>query len=175
MKKSRQIAFCGMIAALSVVLLFLGSAVWVFAYCMPIITGLLCVIVVQCMDMKSSLLVYAAVSIITFVFMPDKECPLIYIFFFGYYPIIKPKLDCIKKKIVAVFIKFIVYNAGIIASQLILICVIGIPFDDFLGKWGIVVLLLLANFVFFIYDKLLSVLTDIFNKKYKKKFMKLMK
>lgn len=175
MKKSKQMAVCGVIAALSVVLLFLGSVVWVFAYCAPILTGLLMIILLQCMDVKSSLIVYVAVSMITLIFMPDKECPLTYIFFFGYYSILKPKLEKIKLKFLSIVLKLVIFNIGIIASQLILIYAFGIPFDNVFGKWGVIVLILLANVVFFVYDKLLNVLIVLFNKKYKNKIMKFIK
>lgn len=175
MKKSKQISICGVLTALSVALLFLGTVVWIMAYFMPLITGLLMIILVQNVNKKSAWLVYTAVSIICLLTMPDKECGLTYTFFFGFYPIIKENIDKIKPKALLWLARLAVFNAGMVSSQLICFYIFGIPFDNFLGKAGIAVLLVFANIVYLIYEKLLSMVTIIYVKKYKSKVARLLK
>lgn len=165
MKKSKLVAYSGILSALSIVLIFLGTVISVFSYIAPVIAGVVLISAVKNVSEKSAYLVFLVVSVITILFMPDKECSLTYIFFFGYYPIIKPHLEGIKNKIVSILIKFLVFNAGIIVSQLICFYVFAIPFDDFLGKWGIVILLILANILFIIYDKFLFAIEILYMKK----------
>ncbi|MFR5876687.1 MAG: hypothetical protein ACLUFN_09390 [Eubacterium sp.] len=175
MKKSKQISLCGIITALSVALLFFGTVVWVMAYFMPLITGLLMIILTQNVNKKSAWTVYVSVSIICLLFMPDKECALTYTFFFGFYPIIKDSIDKIKSKILLWLVRLGIFNAGILSSQLICIYIFGIPFDDFLGKYGIVILIVLANAVYLIYEKLIQIVMVIYVKKYKNKVSKFLK
>lgn len=175
MKKSKQIAVCGVLSALSVALLFLGSVIWVLAYIMPLVTGLLMIILTQNVNKKSAWTVFAAVSIICLLIMPDKECGLTYMFFFGFYPIIKENVDKIKSKILLWLARLGIFNAGIVLSQLICFYIFGIEFDNFLGRWGIVLLLVIANLMYLIYEKLLGMITVIYIKKYKNRVARLLK
>jgi hypothetical protein len=175
MKKAKQISICGILTALSIVLLFLGTVVWVFQYFMPVITGLLMIILVNSVDKKSAWTVFVAVSILSLLFMPDKECCLTYIFFFGYYPIIKENIDKIKSKFLLWVVRLLVFNVAIVSSQLVCIYVFGIPFDDVFGAWGVALLLLFANLLFVVYEKLINIVTVLYLKKYKNKIDKLLK
>lgn len=172
MKKSSRIALCGMLSAVSIVLILIGSVISVLSYAMPIFTGLVIIILINSVDDNAAWLVFTSVSLITVIFMPDKECALTYAFFFGYYPIIKPKIEKLKLKII---IKFLVFNAGIVLSQLIVIYVFGIPLDNFLGKITVLVLLAGANIIFVIYDRLINVFSRLYLIKYKKHIDKLLK
>lgn len=168
MKKSKQNALSGVVAALSLLLMFCGSVIWVFTYVVPLLTGILLMILSKSVNKKSAWLTYFTVSVLSLLFFADKECALTYVFFFGFYPIIKSEVDKIKIKPLKFLIKIAVYNVGIVTSQLICVFVFGIPFDMLLGKWTVVVLLLIANVIFVVYDKLLFMLSIIWNKKYKK-------
>ncbi len=168
MKKSKQNALSGVVAALSLLLMFCGSVIWVFTYVAPLLTGILLMILSKSVNKKSAWLTYFTVSVLSLLFFADKESALTYVFFFGFYPIIKSDVDKIKIKPLKFLIKIAVYNVGIITSQLICVFVFGIPFDMLLGKWTVVVLLLIANVIFVVYDKLLFMLSIIWNKKYKK-------
>lgn len=174
MKNTKLIALTGILSALSVVLMFFGSVVSVFTYVMPLITGLL-MIILNDFSKRHSVIMFAAVSIISVFALPDKECALTYIFFFGYYPIIRDNLNHIKNSVMSYFAKLLIFNAGIILSQLLCFYVLHIPFDDIFGKWGIALLLLLANLVFAVYERLLSILIILYNKKLKKAIIKILK
>ena len=175
MKKSKQIALCSMLAALTLTMMFLGSVIWAFTYVAPLAGSVIMVIICDAVNKKNALLTYAAVSLISVFFLPDKECALTYVFFFGYYVIIRDNLEKIKPKILSFIVKLIIYNAGIISSQLILIYVFGIPFDNEWGKRGIVLLIALANLVFVTYELMLSRLIMVYDMKYKNRIHKLMK
>ncbi len=172
MKKSVKTAMAGIISALSVVLLFLGGTIWILAYIMPMLTGMLSIILIKSLNKKTALIVYICVSILSIILLPDKECALTYIFFFGYYPIIKESISKIKNKFISIMLRFLIFNAAIISSQLICVYVFLIPFDDFLGKWGIIILIFAANIVFALYEKLLDVVFLLYERKYSKRVNK---
>ena len=164
-----------MLAALTLTMMFLGSVIWAFTYVAPLAGSVIMIIICDVANRKSAFLTYAAVSIISVFFLPDKECALTYVFFFGYYMIIRDDLGRIKPKLLSFLIKLIIYNAGIISSQLILIYVVGIPLDNEWGKWGIALLIALANLIFVTYELMLSRLIIVYDMKFKNKVHKLLK
>ena len=164
-----------MLSALSIALMFLGSVIWGFTYVAPLMCSLIMIIICDFFGKKSALIVFFAVSIISLIFLPDKECALTYAFFFGYYVIIKDRLERIRPKALCVFIKYIIYNAGIISSQLLLIYAFGVPLDNPWGKWGIAILILLANLVFFFYEFMLKRMEILYRVKFRSRIEKMMK
>ncbi|MBR3149605.1 MAG: hypothetical protein IKF64_05485 [Eubacterium sp.] len=174
MNSSKAVAFSGMFAALQLVLLFLGSTMWVLCYSAPLFCGLVMIILKESAGVKYCVLSYIASSIIGILFLPDKECVLTYVFFFGYYTIIRDYLNK-PAKWLSYVLKFLLYNASIGLSQLMLIYVFHIPFDNELGKLGIPLLIFGFNFVFVFYELLFPRLTKLYYVKYKSRVDKMLK
>lgn len=175
MKNSKVIAYSGVATALSVVMLFLGSIVWVLGYTMPLVASLIMIVLLESVSKKSVLLTFVSTSVISFILLNDKECVLLYVLFFGYYPLIRDKLNDIKPKFLSYLLKFVSFNAAMILTQVLCVYVFGIPFDDMLGKWGIVVFVLCLNLVFIVFDKLYTLLLRLYRIKLKKKVEKYIK
>lgn len=175
MKISKVIAYSGVATALSVVMLFLGSIFWVLGYTMPLVASLVMIILLDSISQKSALLTFISTSIISFILLNDKECVLLYILFFGYYPLIRDKINDIKPKFLSYLLKFITFNAAMVLTQVLCVYVFGIPFDDMLGKWGIVLFVLCLNLVFVVFDKLYTLLLKLYRIKLKKKVEKYIK
>lgn len=175
MKNSKVIAYSGVATALSVVMLFLGSIFWVLGYTMPLVASLVMIILLDSISQKSALLTFISTSIISFILLNDKECVLLYILFFGYYPLIRDKINDIKPKFLSYLLKFITFNAAMVLTQVLCVYVFGIPFDDMLGKCGIVVFVLCLNLVFVVFDKLYTLLLRLYRIKLKKKVEKYIK
>lgn len=175
MKNSKVIAYSGVATALSVVMLFLGSIFWVLGYTMPLVASLVMIILLDSISQKSALLTFISTSIISFILLNDKECVLLYVLFFGYYPLIRDKINDIKPKILSYLIKFVSFNAAMVLTQILCVYVFGIPFDDMLGKWGIVLFVLCLNLVFVVFDKLYTLLLKLYRIKLKKKVEKYIK
>lgn len=175
MKISKVIAYSGVATALSVVMLFLGSIFWVLGYTMPLVASLVMIILLDSISQKSALLTFVSTSIISFILLNDKECVLLYVLFFGYYPLIRDKINDIKPKFLSYLLKFITFNAAMVLTQVLCVYVFGIPFDDMLGKWGIVLFVLCLNLVFVVFDKLYTLLLKLYRIKLKKKVEKYIK
>lgn len=175
MKKTKITALSGMLAALTVLFLFFGSVVQILAYVAPFISGLIMIILINNVNKRSAWTVFAVSSLVAVFLLPDKECALTYVFFFGWYPMVKDSFDKIKIKILRIVAKFAVYNVAVVFSQLVCIYVFGIPFDNVLGVWGIVILLLLANLIFALYDMLFVLFSFIYMKKYYSKVKQFLK
>lgn len=154
MKNTVRIAFCSVMAALSVVVMFLTGVIPVATIALPALAGCLLIPVVAECNVKWGFGVFAAVSVLAFLLTADREAFLIYVLFFGYYPVLYALLDRIGNRVLRYAVKLLVFNAAAVGETLLSIYVLGIPFESvsFLGPFTAVVLLILANGVFLLYD-----------------------
>ena len=83
MKTSVKAAVGGVSAALSVVLMFFGGIIYIFTYAVPMVLGVLMSVLKKTFTDSCALCVYAAVSVLSFIFVPEKEIVLMYVLFFG--------------------------------------------------------------------------------------------
>lgn len=158
LNKSAQVAFCGMAVALSAVLMFLTGLIPIATYGLPALAGLPCMVVVVEMGIRWAWPVYGAVSLLSLFLAGDKEAVVLYILFFGYYPILKALLERLRISVIAWILKFFVFNVAMIAGFFLAVSILGIPTESFLvfGSATPLVLLLAGNFVFLLYDVTLS-------------------
>ena len=156
LKKSTQIAVCGLSSALSVALLFLGGAAYILAYTIPMITGILIVAIKKTFGTSSAVITYVSTSILSLFLVTDKECAIMYVFCFGCYPLIQDKLNEIKSTVARTALKLLFFNTLVAAGQLILVYAFGIPFlEEGDGKYLILVFAAAMNIIFFLYDRIL--------------------
>jgi len=176
MKNANRIAFCGIISALSVLLLFLGGITFILAYVMPMIVGLLMLMLKRTFGTPSAWITYTAVSLLSLILVADKECMLMYVLFFGFYPILQPDINKIKPKFPRYLIKFALFNSMIAVVQLLLVFVFGIPFlEEGEGRIFILVFVALMNILFVIYDRLIDKLSYLYEIKLEKRIKKFFK
>ncbi|MEG1687129.1 MAG: hypothetical protein RR185_06595 [Angelakisella sp.] len=155
-KKSTQVALGGLAAALCLVLMFLTGMIPFGDYALPAFAGLVLIAVAVENGGKAAALVYVVVSVLGIFLVPRPEALLLFIFFFGYYPILQVQLNKIRFKPVQYLAKFAIFNAAVVAAYLIVIYVLGISeilesFGSF-GKYSALVLLAMGNVFFGIYD-----------------------
>ena len=177
MKNTLKIAFCGVIAALSVVIMFLTGVVPIATIAIPALAGCLLIPVVAECGIKWGAGVFGVVSLLAFFLTTDREAFLIYLLFFGYYPVLYATLDKIKSKVLKYALKFIIFNLAAVGETLIVTFVFGIPFEtiSFLGAFTPVVLLILANITFILYDYALKGLIIMYFAKLHKTAARLLK
>ena len=176
-KNSAKTAIGGVVAALSIVLMFLTSVIPSMTYALPAAAGILLIIIVIEIDKKWALGVYAVVSLLSILLIADKEAAVMYIMFFGYYPIIKAVFEKHFNVAVSWLLKLIVFNISVVIAFLIVTYVFKIPFEEMekYGKIAVIGLLAAGNLVFVIYDYALSNLIKLYNLKWRKQFRKIFK
>lgn len=176
MRNSTTLAVCAVSTSLSVVLLFVGGIVSVLSYVVPMLLGFLMIMLRRTFGAKSAWITYLSVGILSFVLVSEKECMLMYAFFFGYYPIIRDALLKIKPRVLSYFVRLIIFNASMLLCQLALIYIFGIPFlEEGQGNWFIVVFAVLMNFLFVIYDLLTEKLNLLYSLKLEKRIKRIFK
>lgn len=176
MKQSSKTAICGMIAALSVVIMML-TIIPVMTYAAPAFAGILLMVVVIEINKKWAFGVYAAAGILSLLLATDKEAAVMYVAFFGYYPIIKAVLESKLPRAVEWIVKFLIFNVTMVASYFVLIRVFGISMEDMneLGKYGPLILLALGNVVFVVFDIAITRIATLYIIKWQKQFRRLFK
>ena len=128
MSQSAKTAIGGMVTALSVVIL-MPTALDLFVYALPAMAGMLTMFCVVELNRKWSIGVYTAVSLISLLLVPNKEAAIMYVAFFGYYPIVKSVLESKLPKIPEYICKFLIFNLSVICAYAVLIKLLGMPFD----------------------------------------------
>lgn len=156
--QSARIAFCGVITALGTLLMFLTAFVPIGTYVFPALAGVLPVAVVIETGPRWAWSVYAAISFLSFLIVPDREAVALFLLFFGYYPILKAFIERILSKPVRVLLKLADFNLAMIAEFFIGIYLLGVPRDSFLffGVYLPWIFLLAGNIVFLFYDYAVS-------------------
>lgn len=112
---TKKTVLISMFAALSVALLYVGSIIEVLDISAAVVASLLCIVTVIEYGGGAPWLVYAVTSVLSLVLLPYKMPAFMYAVFFGYYPIIKEKLEKHLKKPVAWVVKELIFNVAIIA------------------------------------------------------------
>ena len=92
---SKQMALCGVLAALAVSTMVLGGLFPAATYFCPVLACLMLVPVTQTCGRRIAWAWYGAVAILSCLLCPDVEASALFVFL-GYYPIVKGRLDRIR-------------------------------------------------------------------------------
>lgn len=151
-----NIALGGVLAALAVIVMSMGTLIPVATYVCPMLCALMLQLVLKLCGSRIAWAWYGAVTLLSLLMAPDKEAAAVFLAL-GYYPIVKPKLDRRKGKW---FWKGLLFNTVILLTYWILMHIFG--FDQLASEFSemgtamAVLMLLLGNVTFFLLDKLLE-------------------
>lgn len=153
-EKSFKASFGGISAALSIIIMAFCSVFSSLTYAAPVVCGIFITFAVIEFSSGYAFALYAAISILSLIVVPNKESALIYALFFGIYPILKGKIESRTKGAVTWVVKYLIFNVAIIICYLICSKLLNIPYDEigFLGKFSLLFLWASGNAAFVIYD-----------------------
>ena len=155
----KRIVICGVLVALSVIILYLGCAIEVLDLTMSAIVSLLVVVIVIEMGYNYAWLAYIATSILSLVMLPQKSPAIFYTCFMGFYPIIKSYVERIGSALLRWVVKLIAGNAALCLMFLLLS--LFVP-DEFEGGWMLVGTYALGLVAFILYDIALTKLITVY-------------
>lgn len=149
-------ALGGVTAALAIVIMCIGGLIPLATFVCP----MLCMLLLQLISIRCGSRMgwawYVAVAILSLLMGPDKEGSALFLFF-GFYPLVKPKLE---KMPLPWLWKGILFNAAILLMYTLLIHLFGMAelASEFreMGSILLMVTLLLGNLTFFLLDRILS-------------------
>ena len=155
-QNTKSIALGGVLAAMAVCILCLGSLIPVNTYVSPMLCAILLQVVLNLCGRRIAWAWFAAVAILGLLLCPDREAAGVFLAL-GYYPIVKSLLD--GKKLSALW-KGLYFNGSVLALYWVLLQVLGLPGlrEEFqgLGTVFLVALLLAGNLTFFLLDLVLN-------------------
>ena len=149
-------ALGGMLAALAVVIMSLGTVIPVATYVCPMLCALLLQGVLKTCGSRIAWAWYGAVALLSVLLAPDKEAAGVFVFL-GYYPIVKPALDRKKGKWLW---KGLLFNGSVCLLYFLLLRLLGLK--QLTQEWSdmsvgmLAVLLILGNVTYFLLDRLLG-------------------
>ena len=150
---ARQMALGGMMAAVSIVIMCLGSIIPVNTYICPVLCILTGAVVLDRCGRKAGWCHYMAVAVLAMLLAPDREAALVYMFL-GYYPMIRPWFQ--KLGALAMPTKLLFFTLAGAASYGLLIFLVGAEGAMEEGWLLTAVTVLLWDVLFLLVDRLLG-------------------
>lgn len=149
-------ALGGILAAVAVVIMSMGTLIPVATYVCPMLCALVLNLVLWICGSRIAWAWYGAVTLLSLLLAPDKEAAAVFACI-GYYPILKPRLD---PKPLAWLWKGILFNASVLVMYWLLMHLFGLDQVtaelEGLGLAMTALLLILGNVTFFLLDRLLG-------------------
>lgn len=159
-KASFKVALGGIITALALLLLMGTGILPIATYALPGLAGALMICAVMELGYKWAYSVFAAAALLSLLITPDREAALLFVFFFGHYPILKSLLERLSNRVLEWVLKISVFNLCVLGCYALIFYVFQMQYviDSFggFGQYALLIFLLVGNVVFVIYDFTLS-------------------
>ena len=165
----KMISLCGVFAAAELVILYLSSVFQVLALVIAAMTVLFTIVLMAEYGKKPVFAVYIVVSVLSMLIVPHKFSPLCYVFFLGFYPIVKPYFDDVQK-VLGYVLKLLYFNGCYIVVYSI--AAHFAMLDDIAGVGTVMfyVTIGMANLAFLLSDYVIGLMSKLYIKVLRKKY-----
>lgn len=180
-EKTKKLTMSACLAAMGVVLLIIGGVAEVLDISMAALASFLCIFAVIEIGKSYPFMIYLVTAVLAVLIPITGASGWLYLAFFGYYPIIKEKLEKLFKPLAWV-LKLAVFNAAITVYAVICYFLFfgqlkGL-LDEFSSLFGgmdvgamlVVAVYVVLNVIFVVYDFALTQLITLYLVKLRKKF-----
>ncbi len=172
---SYRVALGGIVSSFCLMAMFLTGVFPLLYLVLPMVAGILMLIIITEVNTPWALLTYLAVGLLSLFVTYDKEAALIFIMFFGHYPILHKYLNKIPSKALRVITKLIVFNGCMVLYFYTNVYLFGLKdllesMEEF-GKYGGAILLVAVNPFFLMYDYSLDGMKDIYKRSLKPRIL----
>lgn len=167
MKKTKAVATCGLLTALSVVLMLIGHIIDIGLYAAPMLAGLCLLPVGRNYGVRYQITVWLAISVLSFILVPNIEENLTFLLIFGLYPILRDRFSRLGK-VIGTLVKFLYFNVIFTAIEMLMLFVIA---PEAIDLPLMLLLLACGNLMFIAYDFILPKMEYLLNR-YLGKLMK---
>ena len=148
-KKTRNLSLSALFTAFAVISLYIAS-IWPTGQLgLTAVASLFVTAAIIESGISYGIYVYIVSSAISMLIVPNRLTPVLFILFFGYYPVIKSLIEKLKYKILQILTKLLVFNISFIIiyylfSELIIAF---IRFD-----LNVFIIFLIGNIIFLLFD-----------------------
>lgn len=173
-RQSARIALGGMSAALCVALMFFSGILPFATYALPALAGIALIPTAVEMGCGTAALSYAAVALLSLFLVPDKETAAMFAAFFGYYPILRFRLERVRHKALRWLAKLGVFNLSMILAYQVFMRLIGLGhiLEEFGEGLFAAVVLAIGNVGFIVYDYALANMTRLYIWRLRERFFR---
>ena len=170
--KSKQMALCGLLCALAVVLMMLASAIGVGTFIGPLLAMSVLLPVLEEYGWKSMAVAFLATAALGFLLVPEREMAFVYAAF-GWYPILRPKLNLLPGFLLQLVTKTLLGGGIILLLYGVLLRLFGMTADlqDAVQAFRIL-LLVMGVITFLTIDVALEHFTLLWHNRFRKQFFK---
>ena len=149
MNSTRKLALSAVLSALSVVLLFVGSASQVLDLSCAALCSVIVIFAIIELRGPWPYLIYAVTSLLSVLLLPDKFAAVIYLLFAGYYPAVKRLIEKLRRPIPEWIIKIVLFNGALSLIIWTSKRILGLPDEEIAFS---VIVYAVCNAVFILYD-----------------------
>ena len=168
-KNTFKLALGGICLALTIVFMFAGSIVPGIELTLFAISSLFVAIMIMETGVGSGILLYVAAVILGLILVPGKTALIPYIFFFGYYGVVKYFIEKLQRGISQIMIKVIFFAAvisiGLLGFKELLLGAIELP------DYPTAVLIIGGIVIMLVYDYIYTLVIQIYISKVQHKGM----
>lgn len=150
----RVAALAGIVCALSFIVMLL-TVVPAAEIALPALSGALLMLLVIELGLKWGFMGYAVVAILSLLLAPSLESRMLFVLFFGYYPVLKAALERLRSRVLCWVLKLALFNIAVGGGYYLLMRVLTAVDPLEFTLFGIYlpgVFLLAGNMVFLLYD-----------------------
>lgn len=174
MKNTKKLAISAMIVALGSVIMSVGAMLEVMDLTLCAVASLLVVLVYLELGSPYTWLVWLATSLATAIMFFGSAVWIEYLLVFGIYPLLKAYIERLPRAL-WLLLKLLFVNLMSLALFLLSEAVLGIPLISSSGIWAKVMLMVLVNVAFIVYDLFISAMVRLYVLKWRRHFAGLFK
>lgn len=146
----------GIFSALCVVLMFFTGIIPFGTFFLPMAAGAMLLPIVVELGHKPAAAAYVSVSLLCLLTVPDRQAVMVFVAFFGYYPLAKQKLEMLPHRVIEYLCKLLLFNAGMAGGLAVMAYLLGVTqvlqgMGDF-GRYTSAIFLIVGNIMFVLYD-----------------------
>lgn len=145
---AKRTALGGMTAALGLVVMYIGAVLGLLDMSAAVFASLLLVAVISECGRLDALCVFSVTAVLSWLLLPNRSPALMYTAFLGYYPIIKPTFDRMRR-LWGWLLKLLLLNAAVSAAYLVWHFLLTPEADEVMLLW---LWYPLVNAAFVLYD-----------------------
>jgi hypothetical protein len=167
MRRTKRIAFGGILTALTVIAVFAAAYVPSGKLSVYVLASFFTAVFVIHFGAKFGLLFYITASLLSWILLPDKMAVVPYAGFFGWYGIVKSYIEKLNKLLLEWILKIVIMNLVFAVGYFLVRSFL--PQIDFSSPWiwGGFILLQIA---FVVYDYVFTMVINVYYRRFYSKF-----
>lgn len=162
MRNTKKLTFSAVLSALAVAIMYIGTALEVLDLSTAALASICVMVILTELGMKYAFLTYATIGALSLLILPMKTAAIMFVGFLGFYPMAKSFFERKFRGWLCLVLKIVLLNVCTFAMLLV------VRYVMTEALWFEIMVLVLANIVFVVYDYALTQLLRVYVFKWRK-------